>query len=735
MSFRLKTVLGIAAIEGFLLLILVWSSSTTLVDTTLDELNKRGQTALALLEATVKDDVLTSNVATLFEFVQAVVRNEGIIYARILDGSGVVLAEAGDLSFLGGVREVDGSAEDVDDGMFDIQKLIEESEVVVGIIELGISTTQLQSTQTSSLKRLGLIAVIEMLLVALFSLGLGNYLTRQLARLENAARAVAEGGLGHQVEESGSDEIAQTIYSFNKMSLKLHGNFQDLTESEARYRESQQRLDGLVASLFEGVCLIDERQKLLYANPAARKFLEELCNDTVEDGSTLHFEGLGSLLQQSVTAVELDSPGQSPGYKFEISSHMMSSQQLEVSEWVLVIRDVTELRRSQAGIVEHERLAAVGQLAAGLAHDFNNILAVIIGYCEITLLSEDLPEKARENVKIVMEQGDVAASRVRQILDFSRKFDEEVERIDLQDFLEETIQLFKHVVPESIKLELQLDPRGGGIEFNSNKLQQVMANLILNAVDASPNGGKITIRTKRHWIHHTDPLAARLPVGDGVSISIIDTGTGMTTAIKDRIFEPFFTTKPVGQGTGLGLAQVYGLVMQNDGDIQVESSPESGSNFTISLPVSEADQREAPPSIVRTPLNPPADSDLTLLLVEDQPEVLQAVEWILVSLGYRVLTATDGKEALEVFEKNRGKFAAVISDIVMPRLSGDKLVAELRSRGYEQPIILMSGYFPKEGLDLHQFSDSIDGFLQKPIRTSDLKEVLHRCLGDGSWSD
>ena len=123
------------------------------------------------------------------------------------------------------------------------------------------------------------------------------------------------------------------------------------------------------------------------------------------------------------------------------------------------------------------------------------------------------------------------------------------------------------------------------------------------------------------------------------------------------------------------------------------------------------------------------------MLVEDQPEVLQAVEWILNSLGYRCLTATDGENALEIFEKHRGQIAAVISDIVMPKLSGDKLVAELRSRGFEQPIILMSGYFPKEGLDLHQFSDSIDGFLQKPIRSSDLKEVLHRCLDDGSWSD
>ncbi len=738
MSFRLKTVLGIAAIEGFLLLVLVWSSSTTLVDTTLEELSKRGETALGMLANASLDPLLESNLATLNEYVTAVVRNEGIIYARILNSEDTVVAEAGDLSYLDKIQEVDSSPATVDDGIYDIRKQLNIGGLKQLSVELGLSTTQLQSTQTASLKRLGLIALVEMLLVALFSLGLGSYLTRQLARLENAARTVAEGELGHQVDESGSDEIAQTIHSFNKMSLQLHDNFKKVTDSEARLLESQQRLDGLVASLFEGVCLVNANQKLLYANPAARRFLKMLGNDSVVDGSPLRFEGLDpeqSLLQESVTAIELDTAGDPPVHKFEISSHMVAAESDEEKEWVLVLRDVTELRRSQAGIMEHERLAAVGQLAAGIAHDFNNILAVIIAASEVTLLSDSLTDEVRKNLGVVLSQGEIAADRVRQILDFSRKFDEELERIDLQEFLTETIELFRPVVPDGVKFELQLDPRGGSVEFNRSKLQQVMANLILNAVDATPEDGEITIRTKRHWIHHTDPIAARLPVGDGVSLSVIDTGVGMTTATKDRIFEPFFTTKPVGKGTGLGLAQVYGLVTQNGGEIQVESTPESGSNFTISFPVCEEDRRDAPQSSVREARTPPVNSDLTLLLVEDQPEVLQAVEWILNSLGYRCLTATDGENALEIFEKHRGQIAAVISDIVMPKLSGDKLVAELRSRGFEQPIILMSGYFPKEGLDLHQFSDSIDGFLQKPIRSSDLKEVLHRCLDDGSWSD
>jgi two-component system cell cycle sensor histidine kinase/response regulator CckA len=732
MSFRLKTVLGIAAIEGFLLLLLVWSSSQTLEDSTRKELGKRGKTALELLATTAKTPILEHDLATLVEFVNSVVTNEGFVYARILGRDGIELASAGDPQILSVARKVDLNPEDVDDGIYDLRRELPESNQVLGVIELGISTDELDRLQKESLQRLGFIALVEMILVALFSLALGNYLTGELARLETAARTVADGDLGHQVEVTGTDEIARTIRSFNDMSRRVQGSYQELEQSELLYRSSQQRLDGLVASLLEGVCLLDDQQRIRFINPAARDHLLKLGNSSVEIGASVQFPDLKReqvLVDTGLAAFELTTTLNDIPQIFELTSRLVPNQQDNEKEYVVVMRDVTDLRKSQKALQEHQQMTTVGLLAAGIAHDFNNILTVILGYSELTLKSEELPDAVREYSNRILQQGERAAQLVRQILDFSRKVEAESERIDLSEFIPETVQMLHSAVPSSIEVKQQFHDGAAHVEFNPTKLQQVLANLLLNAVDALPDGGTISFRTDLLKMDEGDTQWGELAVGDWVRLRVEDDGIGIPRGMIDRIFDPFFTTKPVGKGTGLGLSQVYGLVKNHDGLVNVESTQGVGTTFTILFPACETESLVSRQEMQKVTRDALRTGPKTILLVEDQPEVLNALEFILHSLGFQVLSAIDGEKAVEVIQKRGDEIDAVLSDIVMPNLRGDQLVGELLKLGFDKPIFLMSGYFPNE-INLEDFSGSIAGFLQKPIRTAELKKMLSGLLDE-----
>ncbi|MBT5739352.1 MAG: response regulator [Planctomycetes bacterium] len=730
MSFRLKTVLGIAIIEGFLLMLLVWSSSQTLENSTFRELEKRGITAADMIAAAAKDAILSNDLGRINSIVKAIVDTEGIVYARIRTNlnPGLTPSEesAGDPKYLTGDRVEDQDVEHVDDGVYDVKKELTELDEVVGSIELGISTAELEMIREQSLQRLAMIAVIEMLLVALFSLALGNYLTGELARLETAARTVADGDLGHQVDVTGTDEIARTIRSFNDMSRRVQGSYQELQQSEILYRSSQQRLDGLVASLLEGVCLLDDQQRIRFINPAARDHLLKLGNSSVEIGATVQFPDLKReqvIVDSGLAAFELTTTLNDIPHIFELTSRLVPNQQDNEKEYVVVMRDVTDLRKSQKALQEHQQMTTVGQLAAGIAHDFNNILTVILGYSELTLNSEELPEVVREYSNRILLQGERAAQLIRQILDFSRKVESESERIDLVEFIPETVQMLHSGVPSSIEVKQHFDEGVAHIEFNATKLQQVLANLLLNAADALPDGGTISIRTDLLKIGEGDSQWGELAVGDWVRLRVEDDGVGIPAGMIDRIFDPFFTTKPVGKGTGLGLSQVYGLVKSHDGMVNVESVQGVGTTFTILFPVCETVAHVPRQELPKIRRSASSAGPKTILLVEDQPEVLNALEFILHSLGFQVLSAIDGEKAVEVVQKRGDEIDAVLSDIVMPILRGDQLVEKLLELGFDKPIFLMSGYFPKE-INLEDFSGSIAGFLQKPIRTEELKKLL-----------
>ncbi|MEX2109053.1 MAG: ATP-binding protein [Gemmatimonadaceae bacterium] len=375
-----------------------------------------------------------------------------------------------------------------------------------------------------------------------------------------------------------------------------------------------------------------------------------------------------------------------------------------------------QLRQSQ-------KMDAVGRLAGGVAHDFNNILTVIRMSSEFLL--EDLPDasESRHEANEILRASDRAAALTRQLLAFSRHQVLNPRIIVLNDVVDGIQSMVKRVVPENIAVNTELAAQLDPIKADTGQIEQVIVNLVINAADAMPNGGRLDIRTSNVEVDAAFS-ASHLGVEPGsyVCLTVSDTGHGMDKETVTRIFEPFFTTKPVGKGTGLGLATVHGIVTQSGGKIWVYSEPGHGTTFKIFLPRSEEVARPITPRSARK-LRPATE---TILLVEDEESTREAVERSLTRAGYKVLLASNGVEALEIAGKNGKKIALVLTDSMMPEMGGLELVARLRETRPEIRVLMMSGY--TEQTSASRFGISEQPFIEKPFAAADLLAAVQRVL-------
>jgi signal transduction histidine kinase/CheY-like chemotaxis protein len=396
--------------------------------------------------------------------------------------------------------------------------------------------------------------------------------------------------------------------------------------------------------------------------------------------------------------------------------------------WVLVIRDVTEERNQARYFQIQERLAVVGQLAAGIAHDFNNIMSVIILYSTMLGHNTTLSAKEKERLLVIHKQADRAAELIRQILDFSRQSVMKRSALNLRPFLTEVVNLLERTLPETINLKMETDPGDLIIQGDQTRLQQAIMNLAVNARDAMPKGGTLlmTIRTKRVGPEDVPPLPDMEP-GIWFELRVEDTGMGIKPNHLPHLFEPFFTTKREGEGTGLGLAQVYGIVKQHDGYIDVSSRLRKGTTFYIYLPGIEMPGAEdAKPEIVPMP----EGKGQLILVVEDDPSAREALSEVLQMMDYRVVTANNGQAALDCFDKHDGQIDLVLSDVVMPIMGGAVLYGELKKRRPNIKMVVMSGY-PQKDEEWTLLDDEAVHWVQKPFQVSTMVETIRvALLGD-----
>jgi PAS domain S-box-containing protein len=400
----------------------------------------------------------------------------------------------------------------------------------------------------------------------------------------------------------------------------------------------------------------------------------------------------------------------------------------DLSGIVVVYGDIRERKELEAQLRQAQKMEAVGQLAGGVAHDFNNLLTVIRTASELLLADCKPGDTRRQDIEDIEEAAARAATLTRQLLAFSRQQVLEPRVVDLNQVVAELEPMARRLVQENIAVETRLAPDLQRITADRHQLDQVILNLVVNARDAMPDGGTIVVETSNVVLDadfpRTHPSARS---GPHVMLRVTDTGCGMDGATRARIFEPFFTTKPVGVGTGLGLATVYGIVKQSGGHIWVDSEVGRGSSFTIHLPVSTATEDEAQPVKPKQPAPPAPRPDARILVVEDDAAVRNAVCRVLERRGYAVMQSHNGEQALTALASVSETVDLVISDIVMPEMSGLELRDRLRVMRPTVPVLLMSGY-SQEAITRLGNRESLGPLIEKPFTVDALLENVRSVL-------
>jgi two-component system, cell cycle sensor histidine kinase and response regulator CckA len=389
-------------------------------------------------------------------------------------------------------------------------------------------------------------------------------------------------------------------------------------------------------------------------------------------------------------------------------------------------RDIDEQTRLEVQLTHATKMEALGQLAGGVAHDFNNLLTVITGYTEMVHERLEPGDDRRHDIEEIRRAADRATVLTSQLLAFSRKQVLHTKVQDLNTIVREVGGMIGRVIGETIDLRLELAQECAPIVADRSQVEQVLLNLAVNARDAMPFGGTLTLCTTVDNIDaNRTARRASLRPGRYVCLSVKDTGSGMTADVQSHIFEPFFTTKPPGKGTGLGLSTVYGIVKQSGGSISVDSEPQRGTTFTVHLPA--ATQASMPEAAMEAPQTAPPGRE-TILLVEDEPRVRSLTEEILSRQGYRVFSAANGVEALQLCRDYPGTIDLLVTDIVMAGMSGPELAAKMETTRPRTSVLYISGYAGDSVLGTS--SEEGVAFLQKPFTPAALARKVRDVLDD-----
>jgi signal transduction histidine kinase/CheY-like chemotaxis protein len=404
--------------------------------------------------------------------------------------------------------------------------------------------------------------------------------------------------------------------------------------------------------------------------------------------------------------------------------HKLLSDQKSILEKKVEER-TKALARSENQLQQMMKLQAIGTLAGGIAHDFNNILFPIVGYTELTM--DDIPpdSQARKNLEEVLKAANRAKELVQQILTFSRQNGQERKPLKVQTLIKETLKLLRATIPSSIEIHSSVDEDCGPVNGDPTQIHQVIMNLCTNAYHAlQETGGKLEVSLKETNLGHEQSLErVGMKPGRHLELTVKDNGHGMTPLVLERIFEPYYTTKEQGKGTGLGLSVIHGIIKNHGGDISVSSQPGAGSTFSVYLPVIDDIEVEIEPVKTAGATN----GNERILLIDDEEQIIDLERRILENLGYKVTPKTDSEEALEEFSARPDRFDLVITDMTMPKITGDRLARKLMEINPQIPVILCTGF--NEAISEEKaLAMGIDKFVMKPIVKDELAYTIRTVL-------
>jgi PAS domain S-box-containing protein len=545
-----------------------------------------------------------------------------------------------------------------------------------------------------------------------------------------SGRKVAERELQKEKEELKSRDRQRTA-ELAKINRMLIAEINEREQTEIALRASQSLLQAALESTADGILVVDLQGKIVTTNTRFAgmwNIPEEVLRER-RDEQTLSFVvdqlKLPAQFMSKVKALYA-SPSESSydvlefkdGRVFERYSQPQKIGEKTVGR-VWSFRDVTEHRQLEEYLRQAQKMEAIGRLAGGIAHDFNNLLMVIMGHCEELKAGNDIA-KMRHSTEEILAASLRAASLTKQLLAFSRRQVLAPRLLDVNTILSDLSGMLRRLIGEDIELLISPSESAAYVSADPAQLDQVIVNLIVNARDAMPKGGRLALQAETVELGEDRPNdAASVPPGNYVLVKVSDTGTGMTQETLSRIFEPFFTTKELGQGTGLGLATAYGVVKQSNGHILVHSAVGQGTTFEIYLP------RVDPASsitVVPSPPNGSCHGSETILLVEDQESIRVLTKTFLEQQGYTVLAAGNGMEALSIVDGYPRSIHLLVTDVVMPDIRGTEVAERLLKCWPSMPIIYISGYSDEE------ITDSSAAFLQKPFRMQELGAKIRSML-------
>ena len=601
---------------------------------------------------------------------------------------------------------------------------------------------------------------------ALAGLGLASWLqgvlSRPILQLAGAARQVADtGNYSLRAPEGGPDELRVLTANVNSMLARIEvqdavlrtardeleervrervrdvqREVQEREQAQSALRISEEKYRSIVETTRDWIWASDREGRSTYNNPAVERILGYVPDELVGHSlvGLIHPEDRSrvvALLQDNLTSrsgwggLVLRLRHRDGSYRYLEGA---GTPILDDTGGIVGFRgsghDTTERRLLEEQFRQSQKMEAVGRLAGGVAHDFNNLLGVILGYSEL-LLKRELEISSNAKVEQIRRAAERAAGLTRQLLAFSRKQLLDLRVEDLNAILSDTAKMLQRLIGEDIELQITPAPDLGRARVDAGQMEQVLMNLAVNARDAMPQGGRLVVETANAEVDAA--TAAEHPgmaPGSFVRLTVSDTGCGMTPEVLSHVFEPFFTTKEKGKGTGLGLATVYGIVKQSRGYIAVESTPDAGTSFHIYLPrvAAAGAQHEGP-----RPAPEVARGSETLLVVEDEASLRTLARELLEASGYRVIEAPGGAEALALAAGHSGPIHALLTDVVMPGMSGPALANRLKSMRPEMVVLFMSGY-TDDALGHHGALTPGTLLLQKPFSHESLTGLLRKAL-------